>query len=115
MLRTPHVGCDVIDAPIGRPRAWRGAVAGLVAALAALGVGELMSGLVQGTTGPVISVGLPTDFSLPSAPMRKIARLLPGMLAHSRRFPSAVIARFCGPLPRLGMISISVRFPSSPI
>lgn len=44
-------------ARVERPRAWRGAVAGLVAALVALGVGELVSGVVRGTTGPVISVG----------------------------------------------------------
>lgn len=57
MTRSPHVACEVIDAPTARPAVWRGAIAGVVAAVAALGVGELVSGLAQGTTGPVISVG----------------------------------------------------------
>lgn len=35
----------------------RGAVAGLAAAIAALGVGELVTGFVRGTTSPVVSVG----------------------------------------------------------
>jgi DMSO/TMAO reductase YedYZ molybdopterin-dependent catalytic subunit len=36
---------------------WRGAVAGAMAAAAALSVGAFVSGLVRGTTSPVVSVG----------------------------------------------------------
>src|SRR5690349_7579491 len=38
-------------------RWWQGALAGLVAAGAALGVAELVSGLLRGTEAPVVSVG----------------------------------------------------------
>jgi len=54
-----------IDPPAGHPpgrpaatmRWWQGALAGLVAAGAALGVAQLVSGLIRGTTSPVVSVG----------------------------------------------------------
>lgn len=56
---------STIDPPAGdRPTAqvaslrwWQGALAGLVAAGAALGVAQLVSGLLRGTTSPVVSVG----------------------------------------------------------
>lgn len=51
---------DRAVAPTGaapHPPRWAGALSGLVAALAALGVGELVAGILQGTSGPVLSVG----------------------------------------------------------
>ncbi len=63
--------------------------------------------------GITISVGVPCDAIAPSSPIRKTAMLFPGMFAQSSHFPSAVITRFCGPLPRLGSISISDSSPSS--
>ena len=49
------------DLPLGPvPSAvarWRGMVAALLAALTALGVAELISALIKGTTAPIISVG----------------------------------------------------------
>ena len=63
-----------------------------------------------------METGSPTDFRPPvSGSIRNTATLLPGMFAHSSNLPSGVIARFCGPLPRLGSIPISVSRPSSPI
>jgi DMSO/TMAO reductase YedYZ molybdopterin-dependent catalytic subunit len=44
------------DHPPLLPR-WRGAVAGLVAAITALAVAQLVAGLLRGTTSPVVSVG----------------------------------------------------------
>src|SRR5947208_105494 len=43
------------------------------------------------------------------------ARLYPGMFAHSSHLPAGVIARFCGPFPRLGSIATSDSRPSSPM
>ncbi len=62
-----------------------------------------------------IETGSPTDFRPPVGSIRNTATLLPGMFAHSSSLPSGVIARFCGPLPRLGSIASSVSRPSSPI
>ncbi len=47
--------------------------------------------------------------------IRNVATLLPGMFAPQQRFAAGEIARFCGPLPRLGSIPISVSLPSSPM
>ncbi len=47
--------------------------------------------------------------------MRNTATRSLGMFAQSRNSPPAVIARFCGPLPRLGSTPTSVSRPSSPI
>ena len=44
-------------APVASMRWWQGALAGLAAAGAALGVAQLVSGLLRGTTSPVVSVG----------------------------------------------------------
>ena len=48
---------DRPSAPVASLRWWQGALAGLVAAGAALGVAQLVSGLLRGTTSPVVSVG----------------------------------------------------------
>jgi hypothetical protein len=47
--------------------------------------------------------------------IRKTATLFPGMFAQSSQPPSGVMARFCGPLPRLGVMAVSDSRPSSPI
>ena len=65
--------------------------------------------------GLATETGLPADFRPPDSSMRNTATLLPGMFAHSSSLPSGVIARFCGPLPRLGSMPISVNRPSSPM
>ena len=46
--------------------------------------------------------------------IRNTATLFRGMYAHSSHSPSGVIARFCGPFLRLGMIAISDSRPSTP-
>ena len=46
-----------------------------------------------------------------SASIRNTATLFPGMFAQSSHSPSGVIARFCGPFPRLGSMAISVSLP----
>ncbi|MGZ4680881.1 MAG: molybdopterin-dependent oxidoreductase [Acidimicrobiales bacterium] len=48
---------DSPGAPAPSRRWWQGSLAGLVAAGAALGVAQLVSGLIRGTTSPVVSVG----------------------------------------------------------
>ena len=66
--------------------------------------------------GPVCFTGSPAGLSLPVlVSIPKTATLLPGMFAQRNHAPSAVIARFCGPLPRLDSIAMSVNFPSPPI
>ena len=63
-----------------------------------------------------METGWPTGVRLPvSGSMRNTATLLPGMLAQSSNSPPGVIARFCGPLPRLGTIASKVSRPSSPM
>lgn len=66
--------------------------------------------------GLVIAIGSPTDFRPPVCEsIRNITTLLLGMFAHSSNSPPGMIAKFCGPLPRLGSMPISVNFPSSPM
>ena len=48
---------DPPTAPAPSMRWWQGALAGLAAAGVALGVAQLVSGLIRGTTSPVVSVG----------------------------------------------------------
>jgi len=47
---------EAVAAPAVVPR-WRGAVAGLLAAFAALAVAQFVAGLLRGTSSPVVSVG----------------------------------------------------------
>ena len=60
-MRTPTSTIGVDPANGGRSSAtlprWSGALAGLVAAFAALAVAQLVAGLLRGTTSPVVSVG----------------------------------------------------------
>ncbi len=61
-------------------------------------------------------IGSPAGSNRPDfESIRNTATLFPGMFAHSSHWPSGVIARFCGPLPRLDSMAIRVSRPSSPI
>ena len=63
-----------------------------------------------------MDTGLPTGVRSPvCASILNTTMLLPGMLAHSNHSPPGVMARFCGPWPRLGSISTSASGPSSPM
>lgn len=63
-----------------------------------------------------IAIGVPASVIRPvRESMRNTATLFPGMLAQISSLPSGVTARFCGPLPELGTMSISVRPPFSAI
>ena len=60
--------------------------------------------------------GSPADLNRPVfGSIRNTATLSPGMFAQRSHSPSRVIARFCGPFPRLGLMAISDSRPSSPI
>src|SRR5215510_1570276 len=64
--------------------------------------------------GLVFLTGSPTDFSRPVfASILNTATLFPGMFAQISHAPSAVIAKFCGPFPKLGSMFTSDNFPSS--
>src|SRR4051812_16179297 len=66
--------------------------------------------------GLVCFTGSPVTFSLPVfVSIANTAMLFPGMFAHNSHTPSGVIARFCGPFPRLGSIPSSVSLPSLPM
>ena len=64
--------------------------------------------------GLLCETGSPADFNAPVCEsMRNTATLLPGIFAQSSSSPPGRIAKFCGPLPRLGSMPISVSRPSS--
>lgn len=64
--------------------------------------------------GLVWPTGSPAGFSRPVLrSIRNTVTLIPGRFAHNNHTPSGVIARFCGPFPRLGSTSDSR--PSFPI
>ncbi len=86
------------------------------AAQSLLGVGEGVIGYFSNRRheGITISVGVPCGVIAPSSPpIRNTEMLFPACSRRGSHLPSAVITRFCGPLPRLGSISIKVSSPSS--
>ena len=66
--------------------------------------------------GKGMETGGPTEVKPPVwGSIRNTATFPPGMFAHRSNSPPGEIARFCGPLPRLGSIPTSVNRPSSPM
>jgi hypothetical protein len=67
-----------------------------------------------GRTGDFKRLPFGLELSGTRASIRKTTTLFPGMLAQSSHFPSGVMARFCGPRPRLGSMPIRLSQPLVP-
>jgi hypothetical protein len=60
-----------------------------------------------------IATGSPEGLIFPVfGSMRKTTTFFPGIFAHNNHPLLDVIARFCGPLPKLGLILMRANLPS---
>jgi hypothetical protein len=63
-----------------------------------------------------IATGSPVGLIFPVfGSIRKTTTFFPGIFAHNNHPLLEVIARFCGPLPKLGSMLIRVNLPLAPM